>query len=225
MTKDYLNLTDSAFDVFFNGVNRYTAQKCAGGAPEWTHIPEAARQELLESYAAWRPAYEKTLGPHTPVDTEAKNGAKAAAKEKIRPFVNIYLREDQSAVTDTDRQAMSIPNKDKIPSARPAPDIKPDTEAAPSGKGKHTVRALNPRSGDHKRPGLVKGVAFARRKRNPDEPKNAADDMPSEFQVKTVKEFQWPEADYGKVCDYATAYENAGGKRGPWSDVVSVIIA
>jgi hypothetical protein len=139
--------------------------------------------------------------------------------------VNIYLREDQSAVTDMDRTAMSIPNKDKIPSTHPMPDIKPDTEAVPSGKGRHTVRALNPHSGDHKRPDLVKGVAFAHRKRNPEEPKNAADDMPSEFQSKTVKDFQWTETDYGKVCDYATAYENEGGKRGPWSDVVSVIIA
>ena len=159
------------------------------------------------------------------MDTEAKNEAKAAAREKIRPFVNIYLREDQSAVTDMDRTAMSIPNRDRIPSAHPVPDIKPDTEAVPSGKGKHTVRALNPQSGDHKRPDLVKGVAFAHRVRGAEEPKNAADDMPSEFQAKTVKEFQWPEADYGKVCDYATAYENEGGKRGPWSDVVSVIIA
>jgi hypothetical protein len=33
------------------------------------------------------------------------------------------------------------------------------------------------------------------------------------------------EVDYGRVADYAAAYENEGGKRGPWSDVVSVIIA
>jgi hypothetical protein len=49
--------------------------------------------------------------------------------------------------------------------------------------------------------------------------------MPSVFQTGTVRNFQWAEEDYGKVADYATAYENDGGKRGPWSDVVSVIIA
>jgi hypothetical protein len=95
----------------------------------------------------------------------------------------------------------------------------------PSGKGKHTVRALNPQTGNYKRPNLVAGVAFAFRVRGAASPKSAAEDMPSEFQVKTARDFQWPEADYGKVCDYATVYENEGGKRGPWSDVVSVIIA
>jgi len=40
-----------------------------------------------------------------------------------------------------------------------------------------------------------------------------------------VKVFQYPEADYGKVADYATAYESGAGRRGPWSDVVSEIIA
>ena len=208
MPRDYLNLTDSAFDTFFNALNQYAAQKCGGAAPEWTHIPAAARQKLLDAYAVWHAAYEKTFVPHTPVDTKAKNEAKAAAREKIRPFVNIYIREDQSAVTDMDRRAVSVPNRDRIPSAHPVPDIKPDTEAAPSGRGKHTVRALNPHTGGHKRPDLVKGVAFAHRARNPGEPKNAAHDMPAEFQTKTVKDFQWTEADYGKVCDYATAYEN-----------------
>jgi hypothetical protein len=49
--------------------------------------------------------------------------------------------------------------------------------------------------------------------------------MPSEFQVKTTRDFQWPEADYGKGSVYATVFVNEGGTRGPWSDGVSGIIA
>jgi hypothetical protein len=49
--------------------------------------------------------------------------------------------------------------------------------------------------------------------------------MPSTFQAETVRNFQWKEADIGKVADYATAYENEGYARGPWSNVVSVIVA
>jgi hypothetical protein len=49
--------------------------------------------------------------------------------------------------------------------------------------------------------------------------------MPSVSQAAAVKKFQWLEADYGKVVDYAAAYENEGRQRGPWSDVASVIIA
>jgi hypothetical protein len=49
--------------------------------------------------------------------------------------------------------------------------------------------------------------------------------MPSDFQTAAVKLYQYPEADYGKVADYATAYENSTGKRGPWSNVTSLLIS
>ncbi|MDR1399900.1 MAG: hypothetical protein LBJ41_08265 [Treponema sp.] len=223
--QDYLNLPDGHFDDIFNIIIEYTDKKCDGATPEWTHIPAERRAELKTAYTAWYAAYTKTIGPHTPVDTEAKNEAKDAAKAKIRPFVNLFLRDDQSAVTDMDRTAMSIPNRDKKPTHHPVPDIKPETEAVPSGKGRHTVIAMNTQTKSKKKPALVSGVAFAHRVRNLDEPKIAAQDMPSDFQLRTARYFQWTEEQYGKIVDYATAYENEGGKRGPWSDIVSVIIA
>jgi hypothetical protein len=70
----------------------------------------------------------------------------------------------------------------------------------------------------------VKGVAFAARLRGAGDPVNRAGDMPSFFQQGAFRDFQWTEADYGKIADYACAYENEGGNRGPWSDVVSVIV-
>jgi hypothetical protein len=79
---------------------------------------------------AWHTVYEKTLGPHTPVDTEAKNDAKKAASEFIRPFVAQFLKFDP--VTNEDRTAMNLHNKDVtktpigIPMTRPViSDIKP----------------------------------------------------------------------------------------------------
>ena len=223
--QDYLNLRDGYFDDLFKIIIEYTDKKCEGTTPEWTHIPAANRADLKTAYALWSAAYAKTIGPHTPVDTEAKNKAKTEAKAKIRPFVNLFLRKDQPAVTDMDRTAMSIPNRDQTPTHHPVPDVKPETEVVPSGKGKHTVIAMNPHSKSKKKPPLVMGVAFAHRVRDPDEPKIAPQDMPSDFQVKTTRDFQWSEELYGKIADYATAYENEGGKRGPWSDVKSVIIA
>jgi hypothetical protein len=87
--------------------------------PSGPTSPRAARTALADAYAAWYTAYANTIGPHTPVETEAKNGAKEAAKKLIRPFVNQYLRYDP--VTNEDRTAMSIPNKDTIPTPVPPP--------------------------------------------------------------------------------------------------------
>jgi hypothetical protein len=52
--RDYLDLHDANFDVFFNNLNQYTAQKYGGGTPEWTHIPASARQELQDAYGMAR---------------------------------------------------------------------------------------------------------------------------------------------------------------------------
>jgi hypothetical protein len=222
---DYLGLTDGKFDNFFKQLNQYSTQKCSGTPPEWPHIPMAELTKLVTAYDQWLAAYTNTLVPHSKVETEAKNEAKDAAKTVIRSFVNRFLREDWDVVTDMDRTEIGIPNRDKIATPHPAPTAKPQTDAVPSGKGKHTVTAINPQSQNKKRPSLVEGVAFAHKVRAESDPKSAPEDMPSVFQTGTSRDFQWPEADYGKVVDYATAYENAGGKRGPWSDVVSVIIA
>jgi hypothetical protein len=224
MSKDYLALSDNDFEQFFKGLNSYVTQKCVGSS-EWTHIPEAEIAELKTAYDDWSAAYEKTLTPHTPIDTKFKNQTKSAAKSKIRPFVNIYLRKDQKVVKDIDRSSMSIPNKDGTRNRYPIPVVKPGTDVVPFGRGQHKVAVINPESENNKRPDMVKGVVFAYRVRGINDPKASPEDMPSVSHVKPVHLFQWKESDYGKICDYASAYENGSNKRGPWSDVASMIIA
>jgi hypothetical protein len=222
---DYLSLDDAGFDVFLQNLISYVEAKTSGLPPAWTHIPSGEVGALSDALDLWYTPYAKTLVPHTPVNTLAKNEAKKAAKLVIRSFVNRFLREDWAMVTDMDRDAIGVPTRDKIPTPHPEPAVKPELDAAPSGQGKHTVTAINPQSQNKKKPARVKGVAFAHKLRSADEPKARAEDMPSVFHVSAVKDFQWPEEDYGKVVDYAVAYENEGGKRGPWSNVASVIIA
>ena len=123
-----------------------------------------------------------------------------------------------------DRAAMNIPNRDVIPTPHPVPPVKPVAEGKPSGRGRHTVTAINPLTDSKKKPGLVSGVAFASRKRLPADPVSAAADMPSVYQISPSRDFQWEEADYNQVVDYAVAYENEHGGRGAWSDVITLVI-
>jgi hypothetical protein len=69
--------------------------------------------QQTQNYAGWYEVYSKTLGPHTPEDTLAKNNKKEEAKALVRPFVNQYLR--FPPVADEDRLAMGIPNRDTKP--------------------------------------------------------------------------------------------------------------
>jgi hypothetical protein len=124
---DYIPSNDAAFDQWFKFMNQYVNQKCTGSTPEWTHIPQAAREEMAGAYAAWYTAWSNFQGPHTKVDTEAKDDAKKAGKKKARAFVNQYLR--FPPVTNEDRTAMAIPNHDTHPAPVPHPGDIPEVEA------------------------------------------------------------------------------------------------
>ncbi|MDR2080155.1 MAG: hypothetical protein LBP74_10600 [Treponema sp.] len=123
MASDYLSKKDGDFDTWFSFMYQYVSQKCAGSPPAWNHIPQAALMNLAELHTAWKTAYGAVSGPHTKVDTEAKNDAKKAAIAAIRPFVNQYLR--YPPVTDEDRTAMGIHNRKTTHSPVVVPDTSP----------------------------------------------------------------------------------------------------
>jgi hypothetical protein len=77
MGRNYIPSRDADFDRRFSFLYRYVSKKCAGTSPERAHIPQAALTKLGEVHAAWKTAY--TIGPHTKVDTGAKNDARKAA--------------------------------------------------------------------------------------------------------------------------------------------------
>ncbi|MDR2632340.1 MAG: hypothetical protein LBC51_01780, partial [Treponema sp.] len=122
-TQDYIPTRDADFDGWFENLKNHVMEKTSGASPAWTHIPAAKATALTGQYTAWHTAYEKTVGPHTSVDTEAKNDAKKAAVEFIRPFVAQFLKFDP--VTNEDRTAMNLHNRDTtkttigVPATRP----------------------------------------------------------------------------------------------------------
>jgi hypothetical protein len=134
---DYVPRNDAEFNQWFKFLNQYVNLKCTGTPPEWTHIPAPALTAVQNAYAAWYTAWAKTFGPHTPVDTEAKNDAKKAAAAAVRPFVNQYLR--FPPVTDEDRTAMGIPNHDATKSEIPPPDTVPELTPDTSARRRITV--------------------------------------------------------------------------------------
>jgi hypothetical protein len=216
---DYIPRNDDELLAFAKNLYAYALAN-------YTRWQIPSPQAYLEApIAAFESALTVFKDPnHGKIDTLNKNESKKALDSALRTYIQGFVVRNP-LVTDEDRERMGLPLRDTTATPHPAPDVKPVAEAVPSGKGKHTVTALNPRTGNKQKPPLVKGVAFAHRIRSAEERPVAAEEMPSVFQTGTVKNFQWDEESYGKIVDYACAYENEGGKRGPWSDVVSVIIA
>ncbi len=218
-SRDYIPNSDADLAVFAKNLCDYALANCK----RWG-VPSP--KEMLEvQIAAFETALAAFNNPnHGKVDTANKNNAKSSLTRALRTYIQGFIARNPG-VTDEDKEKMSLPLRDRTPSAHPVPDVRPEAASVPSGKGMHTVTVINPRTKNKEKPELVTGVAFARRIRKQDDPVSLADDMPSAFQASTVKAFQYTEADYGKVVDYAAAYENGSGKRGPWSNVTSLLIS
>jgi hypothetical protein len=103
--KDPVPGGDAEFDGWLtNQVNYVNTMVTAG---TWTHIPADKVTALNKHQTDWHTAYVKIQGPHTNVDTEAKNEAHQAAEHFIRQFFQQYLKFDP--VTNQDRLAMGWP--------------------------------------------------------------------------------------------------------------------
>jgi hypothetical protein len=219
MTGDYIPTTESGLLPFAKTLYAFALANFA----RWSvPSPQTLLDALITAFETALTAYQSPN--HGKVDTLAKNEAKAALVHALRTYIQGYIARNP-AVTDEDKEEMGLPLRDTTPTPHPAPDTRPDVEAEPAGKGAHSVTAVNPHTHNKEKPELVTGVSFAHRVRQADEAVAAAELMPSEYQASSTKVYQYTEADYGKVADYAAAYENGTGKRGPWSNVVSLIIS
>ncbi|MDR2176625.1 MAG: hypothetical protein LBP20_01105 [Treponema sp.] len=120
---DYVPSRGADFDGWLENLVNYVTEKTGGSSPVWTHIPQSLVSGLSAAYTTWHAAYEKTLGAHTSVDTEAKSDARKAATAFVRPFVQQYLM--FPPVTNEDRTAMRLSNKDTTRTPITVPGTRP----------------------------------------------------------------------------------------------------
>jgi hypothetical protein len=223
MVHDYIPAKDADFDTWFGFLYRYVNTKCGGTPPVWTHIPQDAVLALRNQYAAWAEAYAAVIGPHTKVDTEAKNDAKKASKALIRPFVNQYLR--FPPVTDEDRTAMGIPNRDTHPTPVKPPETGPVYAVAQTGPRMLEVIYRNGNLG--KKGSKPPGVQGARIFYGVfDSPPAAQEDLPaSVWATRCPHVIQFRETDRGRRAYFALKWEiRKENGESPWSEIQSEII-
>jgi hypothetical protein len=219
--RDYVPANDAVFDKWFKFMNQYVNGKCSGQSPEWTHIPQEALTTLTGAYAAWYTAYSMTIGPHTKVDTEAKNDAKKAAKAVIRPFVNQYLR--FPPVTDEDRTAMGIPNHDNTRTRIGAPATKPVFAIEVK-----TIRSLTIPFHEEgvKSRGIPYGfngavVSWDVPAAPVTDPKKLTH---SELATRSPHVLSFEEADRGKMVYIALQWQNESGRKGKFTAIQTAFI-
>ena len=105
---DYVPANAGQFSAFMRNMLDYVNSH----KTKFTHIPQAAVNNLLSLFDEFNEALEITQGQHTPAQTLDRNEKQAAATKALRAFVNQYLR--FAPVTNVDRLEMGINNHDTI---------------------------------------------------------------------------------------------------------------
>jgi hypothetical protein len=224
--RDYIKGSYGEFDAQFKLVVDAVEANTGGAQPVWTHIPAEERAKLEAGYNDWHPKHLAAESPsRSKIDVEERIEARKRDEPVLRNFCQRFFYACPDLVTDAQLEAMGLRRHDKNRTPHATPSVIPAAEAVPAASRTHTVTALNPHTNDKRKPDQAAGVAFAYRVRKADAPVSDAADMPSAFQAATVRTFQYEERQIGMAADYACAYENEGGHRGEWSNVVSLIIA
>jgi hypothetical protein len=223
MGKQFIPGKDALFDIWFAFLVQYVLKKCAGPSPAWTHIPPDILLILSAALSAWQTAFQKLSGPHTQVDIYAKNTATKTALALLRPFINQYLR--FPPVTDEDRLAMGIPNKDTHPSPVNPPDPAPSFSIIQMGPG---TLGIIYRDGEKGRKGSKpEGVVGARiYYRVSDTPLTDQEQLSwSKWATKCPHIIRFRESDRGKRVYFALKWEiRKENGESPWSEILSEIV-
>ena len=223
MAHDYIPTKDADFSAWLGFLYRYVNSKCGGTPPAWGHIPQDAQISLRTHFLAWETAYAAVIGPHTKVDTEAKNDAKKAATAFVRAFVNQFLR--FPPVTDEDRTAMGIPNRDTHPTPINPPETGPVYTVAQKGPRMLEVIYRNGNLGrkGSKPPGVQGARIFYGVF---DTPPARQDDLPaSVWATRCPHIIEFPETDRGRRAYFALKWEiRREHGESPWSEFQDEII-
>jgi len=225
MARNYIPANDAAFDQWFANLVDYVDRKTAGATPEWDHIPRRHVQELDAAYDDWFLYYQPTKQPHTPVQTQAKNDARARAERVIRPFVRRFLYFEP--VTNADRVALALPLHDKVRTDHLI--VPEEVELVLLIEGIRVVHAQFRVLGaaNIAKPDGYDGavVVWYISQDGEGPPEGGPDDYPEHTMAsRTPHIIQFKENERGKTVYVAAAWQNERGFLGRWSDVQSTVI-
>jgi hypothetical protein len=220
---DSIPRPDAVFTPWAHVLVNYITGKTTGTPPEWPHITEAERLALAAQLATWDTALMTAQTTPTPANNEAKRLVRAEVERYFRTFINDFLR--RLPVTDPDRTAMGLHNRDSHPTTHGVPTTIPfiltllvitghririhfrdeteeRSEARPYGMN---GCLLNYFVGDE----AVSDIALLTR---------------TTLMTRSPFTLDLTASDAGKVLSVAARWQNNKGELGPWSEIAHIVI-
>jgi hypothetical protein len=218
MSNDYIPRRDGDFLVWVKNIITNVAANAGKwnlNPMNWAHI-----DQLIVAYEA---ALKKAQDPNSgTADTLEKNQTREALEKAVRKFVKEHL-EYNSLITDEDRMHMGLPVHDLHPSPAKDPHSYPLLATKLPAPGVVEIHATDSESGRKAKPDGVHG--FEVKTVILDEPATEWEQLTdSQFFTRTPGRISFSGKQRGKMLSLAARWENTRGVKGPWSDIITIII-
>jgi hypothetical protein len=222
MATDYIPRSDRKFLMWVKILFACVAEKAElwNLSPgSWAHI----NPPMIEKYEA---AYNKAIGTNRgKVDVVAKNEARDTLRDATRKYVNEFLRYN-SAITDDNRLRLGLRIRDGKSTPVHVPVSIPHVIVEHPVTAIVAFRVFDSASKRRAKPDGVHGFEIAWVILDT-EPTTWAQLIHSSFCTNVRKSFRlaFKHSDRGKTLYFAIRWENTRGQKGPWTDIMSTIIA
>jgi hypothetical protein len=189
---------------------------------EW-ELPENKLTELNSLHTEVKLLHEKCqTASYTQLDMQAKNEKKELLKKMEEEFVRFHLQNNDK-VSDNGRTELHIPIYDKIHTPHPTPDTVPEVETETPYPRTIRIKFRHGNSLRWGKPKFVHGIECLWVIAD-SPPEKITDLIHSSFSTRSPLELTFDENERGKWVYFAVRWESGTVKKGPWSDIFSMII-
>ncbi|MDR2361317.1 MAG: hypothetical protein LBD91_01145 [Prevotellaceae bacterium] len=218
MPRNFIPGSDALFDIWqSNLITKMTASATR------FNIPAAVVTDIVTKQVRWNTAYAAAKDPatRTKITVKEKQQARDDYEDSLRALTRSYLTYNP-AVTDSDRENLELPihktTHTPAPVATEPPWLKPNTSLlrhVSFDYGGSELSKTKP-TGQH---GLE--LIWEIAKERPPHVRNLTHSV---FDTHTPLVIEFDEEDRGNTLWYTARWENTRGEKGPWGEIVSVII-
>ena len=219
-SKDYIPRKDAGFHAMQEAIYAQVALHAA----EWL-IPEQSIAAFSDERRRWNNAYSISINPakRTPAAVQEKTDARRDYEAVLRPFIQGQLMHNLK-VTDSDRRDMGLPVYDRTPTPAALPGTRPELEIDFSQIARHILRVRDSESKGSGRPLHVIGFEIWRRVGGSGSPTYEEMQL-VELATRSPHTLKYATTERSHTAWYALRWINTRGEKGPWSEIVSAVIA
>jgi hypothetical protein len=220
--KDFMSGSESKFFDWAEYTFPYATSP--ENTAKWALPADAVSEDLLTAYKELGINYLRATNPETrtTASIQAKNNSIKHFKSIFRKYIKAYITYNPR-VTDEDRKIMQLPLHDTKPTPAPVADKTPFTKLDLPTPGTVVISFGDQEGARKRKPAGQNGAELAYAILD-NKPMDWEDLTHSTFSTHSPFRLSFKGTERGKTLYFALRWQNTRGEKGPWTEIMNVII-